>query len=1062
MSGPIDPGWFYVVEPPGPDPAPDALTARDGSLLTRRPNGSRARVLVHDRAGLGIAAQLRVAAAVGAGLSDLQASPAPLSIGLPPPPLDAVAVRIGGGDTPLAGLPAVPVDADALAALPTRHGARDLLPETLPWAVAPPAPLPGAPVPRVLFFESLMNTDMPHNDRELSQGVLHMASGLRELGSEVVLANVKMAITGDERPAEGLDSLQQALAGGPIGLVCISLLEGYWKGVESLITTLRALGCRARIAVGSVMPTLNPEHVAAHLADVSFVCRGAGEGFVPQLAAILGDGDIDTPLSDAQLVQLLHLDGLLALDHGRLISANLARVVQVEDLDRVPLDLSLLEKRHVEAGIEIATSRGCIHHCSFCSIIGRETYQARSAEGILQLLGRYEQRILELTDHNPGPDAFRVHISDDDFACDPQRAIDFLDKLQTTPFKLASFQVSIADLCVREGNRLLPELDPKLLDAIRPKLFADHGKPIPAVDFVRDHRSRSWSSFLQIGVETFSDAELVRLAKGYRVAHIRAAVAALAARGIHMDAYFIVANTDTKARELIDSVAELCRLKLRHPRHFHLRFPIVPRLVSYFPSVTHRRKRRAGRADSMALRDHRSIDGYPEFDYPFVDHDIPDDPWVAALDGSFLTDEGRYTASLRNLHAAWSERLVHVEDRDERRDGERLLREVDDLPRRLIFEHLSQARRTPGEGGALRDATELLGPSEDWLRAFARYDSPAPPRLVVIPTWQCELRCTYCYIPKQDGRRMTATTMERSIDFLLSSQRDALSLQFFGGEALMEWERVRQAIAYATERAGALGKSVDFIISSNGWSLDEDKLAWLKGRPVKLELSLDGTPEHQNRFRRAHDDGRDSYAEGIAHRHRAIVESGLDHEVIMVVPPAAAAQLPANFFHIADLGFRRIQINFALGLLWHPRTQKQFADSLLAIGTELRRRWADGDDLMLINVQTPPMPIRLNGEITVDWDGTLYGGNGFLVETKKMDAFRIGHLDEHGHFDRYWMDMPTNDYLLEHTYPPKLTANNLQTGRIMTSFVSWMQQQPIGVGGVMVRAQADSTGAPRA
>ena len=36
-----------------------------------------------------------------------------------------------------------------------------------------------------------------------------------------------------------------------------------------------------------------PEHVAAHLPDVSFVCRGAGEYFVPRLAAILGPGGVD-------------------------------------------------------------------------------------------------------------------------------------------------------------------------------------------------------------------------------------------------------------------------------------------------------------------------------------------------------------------------------------------------------------------------------------------------------------------------------------------------------------------------------------------------------------------------------------------------------------------------------------------------------------------------------------------------------------------------------------------------------------------------------------------------
>jgi hypothetical protein len=115
-----------------------------------------------------------------------------------------------------------------------------------------------------------MNSDMPHNDRELSQGVLHMVSPLADLNTEVVFANVKMAITGEDRSAHGTERLTAALEQGPFDLVCITLLEGYYEGVVTLIETLRELGCRAHIAVGGVMPTLAPEHVAAHMPDVSF------------------------------------------------------------------------------------------------------------------------------------------------------------------------------------------------------------------------------------------------------------------------------------------------------------------------------------------------------------------------------------------------------------------------------------------------------------------------------------------------------------------------------------------------------------------------------------------------------------------------------------------------------------------------------------------------------------------------------------------------------------------------------------------------------------------------
>jgi radical SAM superfamily enzyme YgiQ (UPF0313 family) len=848
------------------------------------------------------------------------------------------------------------------------------------------------------------------------------------------------------------------MAGGPIALVCITLLEGYFEPVCRLIGELRRLGCRVRIAVGGVMPTLTPEHVAAHLPEASFICRGAGEVFGPQLAAIVGDSDVDTPLGPGQLAALLRMNGLIALDHGRVVMANSARTVEVPDLDRVPLDLSHLQARHIEGGIEISTSRGCIHKCTFCSIIGRESYQARSAGGVLELLKLYERRFAELFGEHVPHNAYRVHISDDDFACDRHRAAAFFRALSQTPFRLSSVQVSVADLCRKEGGRLLEEVDPVLFDVLQPTLFADAHRHIPERDFVADHKSRNWSSYLQLGVETFSRRELLRLGKGYKVGHIRTVAAELDRRRIHMDAYFIQSNTDTTLLDLIESAEELTRLKLRHPRHFHLRFPVVPHLVSYFPAATHRRKVRQGRTDTMKLRGFASEPGFPELDYPFVDHDIPGDPWVAdAVDKGFLTDEALYAGSLERLRAVVEARHAQVEAGEERRERERMLRRLDDARRRLVFELLRDARRgsqgrpPPGWPGAPPDPTQavgtaeaLLGPKDTWLPAFARFASQETPRLVVIPTWQCELRCRYCYIPKQDGRVMTPETLERAIDLLLSSDREELILQFFGGEALLEWDLVQRAVRYGAAQADRLDRRIRFILSSNGFSLTAEKLAWLKGYDVKLELSLDGDADTQNRFRRALRKAEDSYDNGIAHRADVILGSGQPYDVIMVVHPKNVDRMPANFFHIAGLGFQRIQINFALGSRWTPEEKASFAAGLHEIGGELRRRWQHGDPLMMVNLEGKPMPIRLNGEVTVDWDGTIYGGNAFLHETEHKERFVVGHLDEARCFDRYWMDAPSNDFLLQWSYEPDVTKNNLAVGRIMTSFMAWMQRKHIG------------------
>jgi MoaA/NifB/PqqE/SkfB family radical SAM enzyme len=1032
-----DGSFFYVHEPEAGRHAPERarVVTSDGRVLTRRPHGYDVRIELIDETtrDLPVASWLRAAAAFGRGL--------------PPGGLLRVRLRDSESVPPTResdAVDSVVFDARVVTESPIHHPvderARELLSGFVPSSPAAALPSVRPPARRVLFFESLMNSDLPHNDCEISQGVLHMASTLREIGSEPVLANVKMSIVGTERPVLGLENLEAALGSGPVDLVCITLLEGYFDGVVGLIATLRRLGCRAHVAVGGVMPTLTPEHVAAHLPDVTFVCRGAGEYFVPRLAQIVGTSTIDEAFSPEQRRELLEQEGLIAIDRkGRtLIAASPARTVKVESLDGVAVDLGLIQPRHLEQGVEISTSRGCIHKCSFCSIIGRQSYQARSAEGVFQLLERYSARYRDLFADEVPRNAFRVHVSDDDFACDKQRAKTFFEGLLQTPFRLASVQVSIADLCARDGNWLLPKPDSDLLSAIRPECFDDSRAEVPERDFVLDHKSRTWSAYLQIGVETFSDKELDRLGKGYGVQHLRCIVEELARRRIHMDAYLILANSETSAGDLVDSVTELCRLKLRHPTWFHVRFPVVPRLVSYFPSASHRRMLRKGQSERLRLRGHARVPNHPEFDYPFVDADEPADEWVRAVDGASFSDLKFYTQTLENVRQSFA---AHG-DAALSPEREHLLRRLDDQPRRLVFDMLQERLNAPGQDGgasALSVAEEVLGPRPEWMPAFRRWVSEAAARMVVIPTWQCELRCVYCWIPKQDGRVMPIRTLERSIDLLLSTDRDEALLQFFGGEALIEYESVKHAIDYGMRRAEQLNKRISFVLSSNGWSLDDEKLAWLGSRPVKLELSLDGTPDVQRLARPSHLPLLDSYQNGIAPRAAAIRASKLAHEVIMVVLPHNVARMPENFFHIASLGFERIQINFALGVTWRPEHKQAFADGLHEIGRELKKRWARGEKLAMVNLENAPLPVRLNGEITVDYDGTIYSGNGFLHETEHKQKLVAGHLDDLRSFDRYWLDAPDNDQLLKWGYPADVTANNRSIGAIMSSFVRWMQ-----------------------
>ena len=161
----------------------------------------------------------------------------------------------------------------------------------------------------------------------------------------------------------------------------------------------------------------------------------------------------------------------------------------------------------------------------------------------------------------------------------------------------------------------------------------------------------------------------------------------------------------------------------------------------------------------------------------------------------------------------------------------------------------------------------------------------------------------------------------------------------------------------------------------------------------------------------------------------------------MVVHPTNANHFAKNFQHIASLGWKNIHAMFGQGFLWSKDQMKDFSQSLLQLETFLRERWLHGDEVRLSNLENDPMTMRLNGEVTVDWDGVIHAGNAFLQETPKSAQLILGHLDDVQGFDRYWLDMPENDVLLDCTYGQEITENNLAVGKIYTSFLRWMRKQ---------------------
>ena len=118
-------------------------------------------------------------------------------------------------------------------------------------------------------------------------------------------------------------------------------------------------------------------------------------------------------------------------------------------------------------------------------------------------------------------------------------------------------------------------------------------------------------------------------------------------------------------------------------------------------------------------------------------------------------------------------------------------------------------------------------------------------RLVLILTSQCNLQCRYCYQTAKRALTMDQSTLRASLDLALTSSSSKIELLFVGGEPLLEWPLILEAVSYVSQNAPS-GKHLGFEISTNGLLMTEEMAAFLDQHKFKIQLSLDGIESAQN------------------------------------------------------------------------------------------------------------------------------------------------------------------------------------------------------------------------
>lgn len=198
--------------------------------------------------------------------------------------------------------------------------------------------------------------------------------------------------------------------------------------------------------------------------------------------------------------------------------------------------------------------------------------------------------------------------------------------------------------------------------------------------------------------------------------------------------------------------------------------------------------------------------------------------------------------------------------------------------------------------------------------------------LELMVTHACNMRCRYCYgSDAHEGWRdashlygaeesgMRWEVARQGIDFLMraSGRAGEVSLVFFGGEPLLEFELIRRAVDYAERQAEVHHKRISFSLSTNGIGLSEEVVDFLVDHGIGCQVSIDG-PELIHDANRRLASGKGSY-ERVMQGVGRLLKRRPGRVPARVTVSRDQVDLPEVADHLFNLGFGSVHVEPVIG-----------------------------------------------------------------------------------------------------------------------------------------------------
>jgi His-Xaa-Ser system radical SAM maturase HxsB len=291
---------------------------------------------------------------------------------------------------------------------------------------------------------------------------------------------------------------------------------------------------------------------------------------------------------------------------------------------------------------------------------------------------------------------------------------------------------------------------------------------------------------------------------------------------------------------------------------------------------------------------------------------------------------------------------------------------------------------------------------------------------IFVVTLRCNHSCHYCQVSRQtEDRRqydMSRADLHKALALMFRSPSPDITVEFQGGEPLVAFDTIREAVEATLRLNETHGKNVSFVICTNLTTITDEMLDFCKKHRILISTSIDGPAFVHNKNRPANFNSYEIVVDGIA-RARAVLgddrvsalmttsrlsldypediidtylKLGFNHIFLRPIHPYGfAARLKSKHRYDTD-EFLRFYKRALLHILSLNNGGVHFVEDYAAI---ILRKVLTPFPVGFVDLQSPSGMI--NNVIVYNYDGGVYASDEarMLAETGD-DTFRLGSVSD--------------------------------------------------------------------